>query len=331
MITGFGVLAFRDPHGIRPLVYGERTTDQGTDFMFASENVALDVLGFTTVRDLEPGEAIFIERDGTLHSRQCAQETALSPCIFEYVYFARPDSILDSISVYKARRRMGDKLADKILRLRPDHDIDVVIPIPDTSRTSALQLANKLGIKYREGFIKNRYIGRTFIMPGQQLRKKSVRQKLNAIGMEFKGRNVLLVDDSIVRGTTSEQIIQMARDAGANKVYFASAAPPVRYPNVYGIDMPAAEELIAHDRTEEEVERALGCDWLIYQDLSDLIEAVQRGNPNIRQFDTSCFNGEYVTGDIDQLYLEQLSHHRNDGAKSVREGTGSTIGLHNAG
>jgi amidophosphoribosyltransferase len=226
---------------------------------------------------------------------------------------------------------MGDKLADKILRLRPDHDIDVVIPIPDTSRTSALQLANKLGIKYREGFIKNRYIGRTFIMPGQQLRKKSVRQKLNAIGMEFKGRNVLLVDDSIVRGTTSEQIIQMARDAGANKVYFASAAPPVRYPNVYGIDMPAAEELIAHDRTEEEVERALGCDWLIYQDLSDLIEAVQRGNPNIRQFDTSCFNGEYVTGDIDQLYLEQLSHHRNDGAKSVREGTGSTIGLHNAG
>ncbi|MEY2679914.1 MAG: amidophosphoribosyltransferase, partial [Pseudomonadota bacterium] len=281
MITGFGVLAFRDPHGIRPLVYGERTTDQGTDFMFASENVALDVLGFTTVRDLEPGEAIFIERDGTLHSRQCAQETALSPCIFEYVYFARPDSILDSISVYKARRRMGDKLADKILRLRPDHDIDVVIPIPDTSRTSALQLANKLGIKYREGFIKNRYIGRTFIIPGQQLRKKSVRQKLNAIGMEFKGRNVLLVDDSIVRGTTSEQIIQMARDAGANKVYFASAAPPVRYPNVYGIDMPAAEELIAHDRTEEEVERALGCDWLIYQDLSDLIEAVQRGNPNI--------------------------------------------------
>lgn len=331
MITGFGVLAFRDPHGIRPLVYGERKTDQGTDFMFASENVALDVLGFTTVRDLEPGEAIFIERDGTLHSRQCAMETALSPCIFEYVYFARPDSILDTISVYKARRRMGDKLADKIMRLRPDHDIDVVIPIPDTSRTSALQLANKLGIKYREGFIKNRYIGRTFIMPGQQLRKKSVRQKLNAIGMEFQGRNVLLVDDSIVRGTTSEQIIQMARDAGANKVYFASAAPPVRYPNVYGIDMPAAEELIAHGRTEEEVERELGCDWLIYQDLPDLIEAVQRGNPNIRQFDTSCFNGEYVTGDIDQVYLERLSHHRNDGAKSGREGTGSTIGLHNAG
>ena len=331
MITGFGVLAFRDPNGIRPLVYGERKTDQGTDFMFASENVALDVLGFTTVRDIEPGEAIFIERNGTLHSRQCAEKTALSPCIFEYVYFARPDSILDNISVYKARRRMGDKLADKIMRLRPNHDIDVVIPIPDTSRTSALQLANKLGIKYREGFIKNRYIGRTFIMPGQQLRKKSVRQKLNAIGMEFQGRNVLLVDDSIVRGTTSEQIIQMARDAGANKVYFASAAPPVRYPNVYGIDMPAAEELIAHGRTEEEVERALGCDWLIYQDLPDLIEAVRKANPNIHQFDTSCFNGEYVTGDIDQAYLERLSNHRNDGAKSGREGSGSTIGLHNAG
>ena len=332
MITGFGVLAFRDPHGIRPLVYGERTNEQGgTDYMFASESVALDVLGFSMVRDLAPGEAIFIERDGTLHARQCAAQTSLSPCIFEFVYFARPDTIIDNISVYKARRRMGDKLADKIQRLRPDHDIDVVIPIPDTSRTSALQLANKLGVKYREGFIKNRYIGRTFIMPGQQLRKKSVRQKLNAIDMEFQGRNVLLVDDSIVRGTTSEQIIQMARDAGANKVYFASAAPPVRYPNVYGIDMPAAEELIAHGRTEDEVEQALGCDWLIYQDLSDLIAAVQRGNPEIREFDTSCFNGEYVTGDIDQLYLERLSHHRNDHAKAGRDASAATIGLHNAG
>ena len=332
MITGFGVLAFRDPHGIRPLVYGERTNEQGgTDYMFASESVALDVLGFSMVRDLEPGEAIFIERDGTLHSRQCAAQTSLSPCIFEFVYFARPDTIIDNISVYKARRRMGDKLADKIQRLRPDHDIDVVIPIPDTSRTSALQLANKLGVKYREGFIKNRYIGRTFIMPGQQLRKKSVRQKLNAIDMEFQGRNVLLVDDSIVRGTTSEQIIQMARDAGANKVYFASAAPPVRYPNVYGIDMPAAEELIAHGRTEDEVEQALGCDWLIYQDLSDLIAAVRRGNPEIREFDTSCFNGEYVTGDIDQIYLERLSHHRNDHAKAGRDASAAMIGLHNAG
>lgn len=331
MITGFGVLAFRDPHGIRPLVYGERKTEEGTDYMFASENVALDVLGFTTIRDVAPGEAIFIERDGTVHSLQCAENPTLSPCIFEYVYFARPDSILDEISVYRARRRMGDKLADKIQRLRPDHDIDVVIPIPDTSRTSALQLANKLGVKYREGFIKNRYIGRTFIMPGQQLRRKSVRQKLNAISMDFKDRNVLLVDDSIVRGTTSEQIIQMARDAGARKVYFASAAPPVRYPNVYGIDMPAAHELIAHDRTEEEVEKALGCDWLIYQDLEDLIAAVRRGNPEIETFDTSCFDGRYVTGDIDQAYLDRLCNHRNDNAKSTREGGDNIIGLHNSG
>jgi len=331
MITGFGVLAFRDPHGIRPLVYGERKTEAGTDFMFASENVALDVLGFNTIRNVDPGEAIFIERDGTVHSLQCAKNPVLSPCIFEYVYFARPDSILDDVSVYRARRRMGDKLADKIQRLRPDHDIDVVIPIPDTSRTSALQLANKLGIKYREGFIKNRYIGRTFIMPGQQLRRKSVRQKLNAIGMDFKDRNVLLVDDSIVRGTTSEQIIQMARDAGARKVYFASAAPPVRYPNVYGIDMPAAHELIAHGRTEAEIEKALGCDWLIYQDLEDLIAAVRRGNPEINEFDTSCFDGHYVTGDVDQAYLDRLSNHRNDTAKSTREGTDNIIGLHNSG
>ena len=329
MITGFGVLAFRDPNGIRPLVYGERKTEAGTDYMFASENVALDVLGFKTIRDVAPGEAIFIERDGTIHSLQCAENARLSPCIFEYVYFARPDSILDEISVYRARRRMGDKLADKILKLRPDHDIDVVIPIPDTSRTSALQLANKLGVKYREGFIKNRYIGRTFIMPGQQLRRKSVRQKLNAISMDFKDRNVLLVDDSIVRGTTSEQIIQMARDAGARKVYFASAAPPVRYPNVYGIDMPAANELIAHGRTEAEIEKALGCDWLIYQDLSDLIAAVKRGNPSIEEFDTSCFDGQYVTGDVDQAYLEKLSTNRNDMAKSSREGTENMIGLHN--
>ena len=331
MITGFGVLAFRDPHGIRPLVYGERKTEDGTDFMFASENVALDVLGFNTIRNVDPGEAIFIERDGTVHSLQCAKNPVLSPCIFEYVYFARPDSILDDVSVYRARRRMGDKLADKIQRLRPDHDIDVVIPIPDTSRTSALQLANKLGIKYREGFIKNRYIGRTFIMPGQQLRRKSVRQKLNAIGMDFKDRNVLLVDDSIVRGTTSEQIIQMARDAGDRKVYFASAAPPVRYPNVYGIDMPAAHELIAHGRTEAEIEKALGCDWLIYQDLEDLIAAVRRGNPEINEFDTSCFDGHYVTGDVDQAYLDRLSNHRNDTAKSTREGTDNIIGLHNSG
>jgi amidophosphoribosyltransferase len=331
MVTGFGIIGFRDPNGIRPLVFGERKTDQGTDYMIASESVALDVLGFKLIRDLEPGEAIIIERNGTLHTRQCALQVRHAPCIFEFVYFARPDSIIDNISVYKARLRMGDKLADKILRLRPDHDIDVVIPIPDTSRTSALQLANRLGVKYREGFIKNRYIGRTFIMPGQQLRRKSVRQKLNAIDLEFKGKNVLLVDDSIVRGTTSEQIIQMARDAGANKVYFASASPPVRYPNVYGIDMPAAEELIAYGRTDEEVQKALGCDWLVYQDLDDLIDSVHRGNPEIREFDTSCFNGEYVTGDVDQAYLDRLSCRRNDGAKAKREGENSVIGLHNAG
>ncbi|MGZ8218195.1 amidophosphoribosyltransferase [Methylomagnum sp.] len=331
MVTGFGIIGFRDPHGIRPLVFGERKTPNGTDYMIASESVALDVLGFDLIRDVQPGEAIIIEKKGTLHTRQCAEGAVHSPCIFEYVYFARPDSIIDDISVYKARLRMGDKLADKILRLRPDHGIDVVIPIPDTSRTSALQLANRLGVKYSEGFIKNRYIGRTFIMPGQQLRKKSVRQKLNAIDLEFKGKNVLLVDDSIVRGTTSEQIIQMARDSGANKVYFASASPPVRYPNVYGIDMPAAEELIAHGRTDLDVQKALGCDWLVYQDLSDLIEAVQRGNRTIRQFDTSCFNGEYVTGDVDQAYLDRLSCHRNDGAKSKRGGDNSAMGLHNAG
>jgi amidophosphoribosyltransferase len=331
MITGFGIIGFRDPFGIRPLVYGERKTDQGTDYMIASESVALDVLGFDLIRDVQPGEAIIIEKNGTLHTRQCAEQAFYSPCIFEYVYFARPDSIMDDISVYKARLRMGDKLADKILKLRPEHDIDVVIPIPDTSRTAALQLANRLGVKYREGFIKNRYIGRTFIMPGQQMRQKSVRQKLNAIDLEFKSKNVLLVDDSIVRGTTSMQIIQMARDAGANKVYFASASPPVRYPNVYGIDMPAADELIAHGRTEREVQEELGCDWLIYQDLEDLIEAVQRGNSSIRQFDTSCFNGEYVTGDVNQAYLDRLSCHRNDDAKTRRDSANSVIEMHNAG
>jgi amidophosphoribosyltransferase len=331
MITGFGVIGFRDPFGIRPLVYGERKTDKGTDYMIASESVALDVLGFEMIRDVRPGEAIIIEKNGALHTRQCAERAFYSPCIFEYVYFARPDSIMDDISVYKARMRMGDKLAEKIQRLRPDHDIDVVIPIPDTSRTAALQLANRLGVKYREGFIKNRYIGRTFIMPGQNMRQKSVRQKLNAIDLEFKGKNVLLVDDSIVRGTTSMQIIQMARDAGANKVYFASASPPVRYPNVYGIDMPAAHELIAHGRTEREVQEELGCDWLIYQDLEDLIDAVQKGNPSITRFDTSCFNGEYVTGDVNQAYLDQLSCHRNDNAKTRRDAVHSVIELHNAG
>ncbi len=316
MIAGFGILAFRDPNGIRPVVFGERKIDgQQTDFMIASESVALDVLDFELIRDIEPGEAIFIETNGTLHSKQCAEHVDHCPCIFEYVYFSRPDSIIDDISVYKARLRMGDKLAEKILREWPDHDIDVVIPIPDTSRTSALQMAYLLGVKFREGFMKNRYIGRTFIMPGQQMRKKSVRQKLNAIGLEFEGKNVMLVDDSIVRGTTSEQIIQMARDAGAKKVYLASAAPPVRFPNVYGIDMPAAHELIAHNRTEQEVCSAIGADRLIYQDLEDLVDAVRKGNQNIKHFDTSCFSHDYITGDIDDTYLQRIEALRNDDAQ----------------
>jgi amidophosphoribosyltransferase len=331
MVTGFGIIAFRDPYGIRPLVYGERFTNQGVDYMVASESVALDVLGFKRVRDILPGEAIVIEKNGMLHSKQCSPKPVYSPCIFEFVYFARPDSKIDDISVYKARMRMGDKLADKILRERPEHDIDVVIPIPDTSRTAALQLATRIGVKYREGFIKNRYIGRTFIMPGQQLREKSVRQKLNAIDLEFMGKNVLLVDDSIVRGTTSMQIIQMARDAGARQVYFASASPPVRYPNVYGIDMPAAEELIAHGRSEEEIQTELGCDWLIYQNLPDLIDAVQKGNPSVTRFDTSCFNNEYVTGDINQDYLDHLGEMRSDLARVAREDNSMVMELHNAG
>ncbi|HFC53736.1 MAG TPA: amidophosphoribosyltransferase, partial [Gammaproteobacteria bacterium] len=249
------------------------------------------------------------------HSRQCAARPSYAPCIFEHVYFARPDSFIDGISVYKSRLRMGDMLARKILRVFPDHDIDVVIPIPDTSRTAALQLSHELGLKYREGFIKNRYIGRTFIMPGQKQRKKSVRQKLNAIDLEFRGKNVLLVDDSIVRGTTSKQIIQMARDAGARKVYFASAAPPVRYPNVYGIDMPSVHELIGHNRDERQIAEEIGADWLVYQDLEDLVQAVAKGNPEIGRFDTSCFDGNYVTGDVTPSYLEQLEHQRSDGAK----------------
>ncbi|EIC28937.1 MULTISPECIES: amidophosphoribosyltransferase [Methylomicrobium] len=329
MITGFGILGFRDPHGIRPVVYGERKTDKGSEFMIASESVALDVLGFNLIRDVEPGEAVFIEQSGELHTRQCADTVDHCPCIFEYVYFARPDSIIDDISVYKARLRMGEKLAQKILREWPDHDIDVVIPIPDTSRTAALEMANRLGVKFREGFIKNRYIGRTFIMPGQKMREKSVRQKLNAIGLEFEGKNVLLVDDSVVRGTTSAQIIQMARDAGAKKVYFASAAPPVRYPNVYGIDMPAAHELIAHNLSEEEVGKAIGADRIIYQDLQDLIDAVRKGNPAIEHFDTSCFSKEYVTGDIDDAYLEHIEDLRNDHAQSQRNAQNFIIEMQN--
>jgi amidophosphoribosyltransferase len=331
MVTGYGVVAFRDPYGIRPLVYGKQETPRGTNYMMASESVALDALDYELIRDVAPGEAVFVSLDGQLHTRQCADNPAVKPCIFEYVYLARPDSIIDDVSVYKARLRMGEKLADKIRRVRPDHDIDVVIPIPDTSRTSALQLANNLGLKYREGFIKNRYIGRTFIMPGQQQRKKSVRQKLNAIDLEFSGKNVLLVDDSIVRGTTSSQIIDMARDAGANKVYFASAAPPVRYPNVYGIDMPNSDELIAHGRTDEEVCKEIGADWLLFQDMEDLVEAVRRGSDDIQGFDDSVFTGNYITGDIDEKYLDLLQSARSDTAKKERrEDDDAVIDLYNS-
>ncbi|MBI3899212.1 MAG: amidophosphoribosyltransferase [Gammaproteobacteria bacterium] len=323
MIVGFGIVAFRDPHGIRPLVYGRRETDKGQEHMVASESVALDVLGFELVRDIEPGEALFIELDGQVHWRQCAKQPEHVPCIFEFVYLARPDSMIDGIAVHKTRLRMGEKLANKIKREWRDVDIDVVIPIPDTSRTAGLQMAYELDIKYREGFIKNRYIGRTFIMPGQAQREKSVRAKLNAIDLEFRGKNVLLVDDSIVRGTTSAQIVQMAREAGARKVYFASAAPPVRHPNVYGIDMPAANELVAAGRSEEEVCREIGADRLIYQDLSDLIDAAHEGNPRIKRFDASCFDGVYVTGDVTSDYLARLERRRKDSVKKRRNNRGS--------
>lgn len=320
MIVGIGVVAFRDPNGIRPLVLGTRQREDGHDYMVASESVALDILQFERLRDVQPGEAIFIERDGILHSREFQGEVRHTPCIFEFVYFARPDSILDNLSVYKTRLRMGEQLAGKIVRDFPDHDIDVVIPIPDTSRTSAVQVAHHLGAKYREGFIKNRYIGRTFIMPGQAERAQSVRRKLNAIDLEFRGKNVLLVDDSIVRGTTSRQIIRLAREAGARRVYFASAAPPVRHPNVYGIDMPAASELIANGRSVEEVQELIGADRLIYQDLHGLIRSVRHDNSSITEFDTSCFSGEYVTGDVTDDYLNELEKRRNDAARQQREG-----------
>jgi amidophosphoribosyltransferase len=318
MIVGHGILGFRDPNGIRPLVLGRRDTPRGTEWMLASESVALDSLSFKLVRDVAPGEAVFIDEQGKLSSQQCVANGRHTPCIFEYVYFARPDSKLDNISVYRARMRMGDRLAEKILRERPEHDIDVVIPIPDTSRTSALQLAQRLGLKYREGFTKNRYIGRTFIMPGQEQRRSSVRRKLNAIDLEFRGKTVLLVDDSIVRGTTSAQIVELAREAGARKVYFASAAPPVRFPNVYGIDMPAAQELVASGRSVEEVAQLIGADWLIYQDLEDLISACQHEDSKVVEFDTSCFSGKYVTGDVTPQYLERLKSERSDEAKSLK-------------
>lgn len=328
MIVGYGIIGFRDPNGIRPIVYGKRETPQGDEYIISSETVALDAMGFERIADLAPGEAVYMTKDGEVSKQQCSDNPHLTPCMFEHVYFARPDSVIDNISVHRARMRMGIKLAEQIQREWTDHDIDVVIPVPDSGRTAAIELAMKLGVNYREGFIKNRYIGRTFIMPGQQVRKKSVRQKLNAIDVEFEDQNVLLVDDSIVRGTTSLEIVNMAREAGARKVYFASAAPPIRYQNVYGIDMPAAEDLIAHGRTTEEVCAAINADRLIYQRLDDLVDAVRAGNPEIEAFDCSVFNGEYVTG-VTPDYLRSLGGERgNSHDNAVREQTVG-VDLHN--
>ena len=313
MIAGYGLLAFRDPNGIRPLVIGKHETENGVEFMVASESVAIDTLGFTVMRDVAPGEAILVDQSGNFFSRQCAVNPSLNPCIFEYVYLARPDSVIDGISVYETRALMGKSLGELILRQQPDIQIDVVIPIPDTSRPSAVEVAQVLGVKYREGFVKNRYIGRTFIMPGQAQRTRSVRQKLNAMGVEFKGKNVLLVDDSIVRGTTSKEIVQMARECGALKVYFASAAPPVRFPNVYGIDMPTRGELIATGRNADEIAAAIGADAVFYQELADLVADVKRCNPAIMNFDASCFDGNYITGGVSAEYLAGIEASRNDG------------------
>ena len=330
MIAGYGLLAFRDPYGIRPLVFGRAETEHGYEYMVASESVALDALGFQVVRDVAPGEAIFIDQDGNFYSWQCAQTSSLNPCIFEFVYLARPDSVIDGISVYETRLRMGVSLAEKIRRQYRHLDIDVVIPIPDSSRPAAMELSKQLNLPYREGFIKNRYIGRTFIMPGQSIRQRSVRQKLNAIAMEFRGKNVLLVDDSIVRGNTSREIVQMARESGARRVFFASAAPPVRYPNVYGIDMPTREELIACGRSEAEIAREIGCDELIYQDLDALRQDVHSVNPKVTNFEDSCFSGVYITGDVTREYLDGVEAKRRDGAKMVdmeAESTQLDLGL----
>jgi amidophosphoribosyltransferase len=318
MIAGYGLLAFRDPFGIRPLIIGRTDTEKGVEFLVASESVALDTLGFKVMRDVAPGEAILVDESGNFHSRQCAENPSLNPCIFEYVYLARPDSVIDGISVYESRRNMGRSLAEKIRELGLRDQIDVIIPIPDSSRPSALEAAAKLKKPYREGFIKNRYIGRTFIMPGQEQRRKSVRQKLNAMAIEFKGKNVLLVDDSIVRGTTSREIVQMARESGAKKVFFASAAPPVRFPNVYGIDMPTRGELIANGRTEDEIAEHIGADAVIYQDLEKLIEDVRACNPSIQRFDCSCFDGNYITGDVSSDYLASIEATRRDGESQTR-------------
>lgn len=326
LIAGYGLLAFRDPYGIRPLCLGKGA--DGT-WVLASESVALEGTLHTLERDVAPGEAVFITTDGQVHSEQCAENSVLTPCVFEYVYLARPDSTMDGISVYQARLNMGETLAKRVISTVPPAEIDAIIPIPESSRPSAMQLAQLLGIPYREGFVKNRYVGRTFIMPGQGARKKSVRQKLNAIGSEFKGRNVLLVDDSIVRGTTSKEIVQMARDAGANKVYLASAAPPVRHPNVYGIDMPTRTELVAHGRTVEEIRQVIGCDALIYQDVDAMKQAVGKINPAVKGFEASCFDGIYVTGDISEAEVAALNEGRNAGAQEESQDT-SRLSLPNA-
>jgi amidophosphoribosyltransferase len=327
LIAGYGLLAFRDPFGIRPLCLGEGEGEQGREVMLASENVAIEGTGRKVMRDVAPGEAIFVDLQGRVHARQCADNPSLYPCMFEFVYLARPDSVLDGVSVYQARLNLGESLAQRLINTMPPSDIDVVIPIPESSRPSAMQLAQKIGKPYREGFVKNRYVGRTFIMPGQAVRKKSVRQKLNAIGVEFRGRNVLLVDDSIVRGTTSKEIVQMAREAGANKVYMASAAPPVRHPNVYGIDMPTREELVAHGRTVEEIRVFIGADALIYQDVDAMKRVVKALNPALDGFEASCFDGHYITGDISNEDFDTLEHQRRQQPEEDEQPGGSRLAL----
>ncbi|HBO38543.1 MAG TPA: amidophosphoribosyltransferase [Pasteurellaceae bacterium] len=331
MIIDHGLVAFRDPNGIRPLVLGKREENGKIEYMFASETVALDTVGFEFVRDVQPGEAIYVTFDGEIYAEQCAEHAKLCPCIFEYVYFARPDSTIDGVSVYAARAHMGERLGQKIAREWKDIDIDVVIPVPETSNDIALRIAHVLHKPYRQGFVKNRYVGRTFIMPGQKQRANAVRRKLNTISAEFKGKNVLLVDDSIVRGTTSEKIVDMVRSAGAKKIYFASAAPEIRYPNVYGIDMPTKYELIAYGRETDEIAKLIGVDKLIFQDLKSLIISVQQENPSIREFDTSVFTGQYVTDDITSEYLDKIAELRNDGAKKKREKDATNLEIHNEG
>jgi amidophosphoribosyltransferase len=330
LIAGYGLLAFRDPFGIRPLVFGEIDTPEGHEVMVASETVALEGTGHKVTGDVKPGEAIFIDLEGNVHSAQCAEQATLNPCMFEFVYLARPDSVMDGISVYQARLNMGETLAQRVISTMPPSEIDVVIPIPESSRPSAMQLAQKIGKPYREGFVKNRYVGRTFIMPGQGVRKKSVRQKLNAIGVEFKGRNVLLVDDSIVRGNTSKEIVQMAREAGARKVYMASAAPPVRYPNVYGIDMPTTQELIAHGRSVEEIRQFIGADALIYQDVDAMKRVVKALNPKLDGFEASCFDGHYITGDVSAADFATMEAQRRTQGDDDEAGDRTRLALQGA-